>query len=100
MTKIPQKTHCVILLNQNNVLPPIRMRSEFAVLLKIRTKVSCQFDTNTQQYACLLLSRQTKNNGTYATFMIRSMQQYAWTEVCEPNGNTGHLAVCVRKNPQ
>ena len=37
-------THCVILLNQNNVLPPIRMRSEFAVLLKIRTKVSCQFD--------------------------------------------------------
>ena len=35
---------CVILLNQTNVLPPIRMRSEFAVLLKIRTKVSCQFD--------------------------------------------------------
>ena len=44
VTKIPQKTHCIFLLNQNNVLPPIRMRSEFAVLLKIRTKLSCQFD--------------------------------------------------------
>ena len=32
---------------------------------------------NTHQYACLLLSRQTKNNGMYATFMIRSTQEYA-----------------------
>ena len=65
MTKIPQKTHCVFLLNQNNVLPPIRMRSEFAVLLKIRTKVSCQFD---KQYTTIRMF--------IAIFKIRSMQQY------------------------